>query len=455
MVLTNKETALISKIITSNNALIHSNIGKSLLKSSTLENLITSGIVQQQLQAHINCTSCKGQMEDRFGTTLVCMKCGHQIDLNTKEGVQFTVYRVSPENLALKISNSLSEAGFETCYLPDLRIAGVQSISRIQIDESSTCELVLVFKPFDKTTLYALLGAASVDKSNIVVLHSDFDSTTNPEEVDTFSFPRLLPFHIANFSQESFVEVLKNYITLTSFLSSIIYSIKDIVNSDQKFVLTRTELDFLDNAKTQSKIGGIDFEPIALRLLQVFSFTSRFESGGYGPDGMLWLPEEFYIVDAKSTKSNFEFAVSERDKIHRYMRTIEEKVELLDGYHFSGEIIITPDLREPYTDTLDKVEKYFVKNDVKGRLVVMSSDGLINLYQNALSNLEFFNRLRPNIHVSELLRGSTKSEDRYTKVVYISRAVLEKFEADVLESPALSMRTISDLKDWVESQFKL
>jgi hypothetical protein len=454
LVFTEKESTLISKIIAANNALIHSKIDKSLLKTPTLKNLVSVGIVEKHLQALIKCPLCTGQMEDRLGSTLVCMKCGHQIDLNSPDGMNYLVYRVFPEALASRINNDVSKAGFETCYLTDFKIAGVQSISRIKIDSGSACDLVLVFRPFDKTVLYALLGAASIDKSSLVVFHSDFDQTINAQEVDTLAFPKILPFHITDLSQESFIEVLRNFVNLTSFLSSIVYSIKDIVNSGQNFTITRSELDFLDNAKTQSKIGGVDFEPIALRLLQVLSFTSRFESGGYGPDGMLWLPNEFYIVDVKSTRTNFEFNVSERDKIHRYIHTIEEKEEQLDGYQLSGEIIITPDLKEPYTDTLDKVEKYFVKNKIKGRLVVMSSDGLINLYHNVIANPEFYHILRPKSHVCELLRNGLTSESKYTKVAYINRVLLEEFEEKVLESPILSMRRILDLKDWVELQFK-
>lgn len=453
MVLTRKEATLVSEIIAANNALLHSNVKKSLLKSPALKNMISSGIIQQRLQARVKCPSCTSQMEDRLGTTLVCMNCGHQIDLKTPEGAQFTVYRVSPENLASIIKDSISEAGFETGNLPNLGIAGVQGVCQIQKEDSSTCNLLLIYKPFDKTTLYALLGAAAVEKANLAVLYGACDSTTTAEEVDALSFPRMIPIPITNLPQQSYFKHLSSFISLSSFLSSIIYSIKESTNSNQRFVLTRNELDFLDNAKTQSISGGVDFEPIALRLLQVLGITSRFEAGGYGPDGMLWLPTEFYIVDAKSTKSHFDFKVSERDKIHRYIRTIEENEDLLDDYQFSGEIIITPELAEPYSDVLDKVENYFLSNNVKGRLVVISSDSLIELYKNAFTKSEYFHRLRPKKHVSGLLRGDILSELRYTKVVYISRKTMNAFLTSVLDSPVLGLRSVSYLKEWVESQF--
>ncbi len=259
MVLTTTEATLVSGIIAANNALLHSKIEKSLLKSRALKNMISSGIIQQRLQAQVNCPSCKGQMEDRLSTTLVCMNCGHQIDLKTREGSQFSVYRVSPENLASLINDSFNKVGFETENLHNLGIAGVQSISRILIEDNSVCDLLLIFKPFDKTTLYALLGAAAVEKANLAVLYAAFDPTTTAEEVDALSFPRMMLIPLSDLPQQSTFEHLSSFINLSSFLSSIIYSIKEFTNSDQRFVLTRNELDFLDNAKTQSISGGVDF----------------------------------------------------------------------------------------------------------------------------------------------------------------------------------------------------
>jgi hypothetical protein len=361
--------------------------------------------------------------------------------------------------LAKTLKSILGEAGFDIVGGSDADIASVYLVGALAHDtEKTSYEFAFVSKPLNKTTLYALVGHSVTSKKYIVAFYATLGQDLSQHEAGLLALPRVQLVPISKIADEHTNLDISRFMNFTNFMSSAIYSLNQIIDSDQSFAISLEEMDFLENAKQLSRTGRERFEPVVLRLLQILGFTSRLREKGYGPDGALFLPNGFYIIDAKSTASYFKFEVDERDKILRYIRTLEDNASEFGEYPFFGEVIVTPSLPEPSSRVLDKVEKYFLKNPIKGHLVVVAVEGLLELYRNAFANPEFFHRLDYRRHPIWLLKETHRIPvaDRgrasdYSKVVYIDEVTLQGYYATVMESPIahLNGRTKESLTELV------
>ncbi len=452
------QMSLVSDVFSAHNAIGYSEIVSKGHEITVIRELVEAGILEKRLKPEIPCPACNRTMGIRLDIGYTCTSCGRVILLEDDHLLEHSTYRASVQHLVKTMRNHLVNEGFNLISTEESRIAGVYAIGRIQSGSEGELDLVLLAKPLSTTTLSALLGDAIAHSTNTAVFIPSSESGFERSQSELIAFPKLLTMDLPLFGQEPTMRNLERFLSHSAFLSSIIASIREVTGSDQSLFMTRDEVQFLENARRLSQTGRKRFEPIALRLLQPLGITSRFKAGGYGPDGMLYLPDEFYIVDAKSTESQFEFRVEERDKIHRYIRAIEDNCDFLGEYGFSGEIIVTPSLKEPHSDTLDKVEEYFSKNPINGRLVIISSDALIDLHRSIFADLEYFHRLQPKHHVKDLLSGRlsvdpTGDSPQFLHVVYVGEETMQRFYSLVLDSPALSMRSVSYLDSWIESVY--
>jgi hypothetical protein len=378
-----------------------------------------------------------------LGIALFCKNCGRQIDLDDNNRATYSTFSVVESMLAKTLESILGEAGFSIVRGSDTDIASVYLVGALAHDtEKTSYEFAFVSKPLNKTTLYALIGHSVTSKRYIVTFYATLSQDLSQHEVELLALPRVQFIPISKIVDEHTKLDITRFMNFAEFMSSIIYSLNQILDSDQSFTITREEMDFLKNAKHLSRTGRERFEPMVVRLLQTLGFTSRLREKGYGPDGALFLPNGFYIIDAKSTASYFKFKVDERDKILRYIRTLEDNASEFGEYPFFGEVIVIPSLPEPSSRVLDKVEKYFLKNPVKGHLVVVAVEGLLELHRNAFANPEFFHRLDYRKHPIQLLKETHRMPvaDRgrasdYSKVVYIDESALQGYYATVMKSP--------------------
>jgi hypothetical protein len=131
-----------------------------------------------------------------------------------------------------------------------------------------------------------------------------------------------------------------------------------------------------------ARTGGEQFQAPAISLLHTLGAPEVLPKEAYCPDGILLLPDGFWLVDTKSSIDGFKFSVPEREKSRRYVRTFEEKQDSSSDWTFFGEIILTrTDVLGP--QTIRRARDFLLAEDLRSSIVLMSYEGLSWLWEQA------------------------------------------------------------------------
>lgn len=413
-----------------------------------LEEMVQGGIAARSLLVSNRCPQCLQEMEPKLGLVLYCQKCGHSIDLQHGALNRYSSFSVDETGVAKLLRLHLERNGThirEPKPIPDM--PGIVQVGSVFLDSSGwTLEVVLSSKPVAMSTIYSLLGVSEKESCFFMLAYSTLEQGLKESELAAIALPSMKMIRLPTLLEDDFGKELEGTLGFSTLLMAHVTSIAGTFNEGLSIPLSGSEASFIRDVIVLSEVGREKFEPIAARLLGVLGPTACFSRPGAHPDGVLFLSNGFYIVDAKSSQTYFKFSVPERDKLRRYVRIMAQEVHKFGSYKFYGEIILTRDHPDLQRVILPRVERDLRKDPIEGNVVVLSVEALLSLYRRAWANTEYFFRLDMKSHPLQLFRAAgrflptdtaERSKPQFETLTYVNQRRIDIFLDQVMRSDIL------------------
>ncbi len=346
-------------------------------EGAALRRLVETGWVKAAILFDLKCPNCGRQYElVNRDSVLVCGNCGTHIDTRTEFRVERYTYEPSFQTLVTEIVSTLATA--KICRGDDQfrppPVEGFHYIGRFSSASDAQIEVFLAKGELKPRPLRELWGLAlEMGFNGLVVCPGISEETERILSLVAASIP-LLCVSADSLPQAETLVQIAGFPTFRADLSTRVSAFAQVLGGPAK---SRGRLSPVvpDEIDELAKSGGRRFEAPALRLMMTIGVSEHVNAPGYLPDGLLLLPDGFWIVDVKSSEQGFAFDVSERDKAFRYISTVQAEYRTpLDGWTFYGEIVLTR--TDPLqVNHLRSARDYFLSEGVRSTVVPSVSKG--------------------------------------------------------------------------------
>lgn len=446
------DIGLLSILINTRGSISYNKLFKNnKINITNLIKLVESNIINIKPSNIGICISCNNDVKisSKIGDLLLCSHCNNLIDLSIDKNIYyFSSYRILKPGIQSYFSTLLN---FSSTNIEDID-DNVFILGEI-IDKNIF--IFLVKGKLSAENILSIIGFLSLNYSSGVLLYVSKNS-----ETDIFleqNLIRNLSLIELNMSISELVIKFKDHKSMFIELSYTSNWISQIVNSKVQASIPTLKEGWIDSLKISnlSSTGGYKFEEPAISLFWSFGIPLLYKGAKERPEGILLHYDNFWLIDAKSSKKAYSFSMSERDKIKRYIDNFGKAREDYPNFSPSCICIVT---REIEDKTVKKVLKYLKENSISGKLLIFLLPGLISLFENIQQNPEYWYRFNIKTHIPKLINGGSligeawsQSRQKWnttdSELLVIDTPLLNAFFAMVISSPVVFDAKFSDFSN--------
>ncbi|MFX0174380.1 MAG: hypothetical protein ACFE9L_21085 [Candidatus Hodarchaeota archaeon] len=399
------------------------------------------------------CPNCTNKINcESFGDYLICKECNATFDLqNLKIRLKFATFSLSKQGTSDFISNALK---LIVSTNGSTEITAVWEIGRTS---SKNLSVFLSIGSITKEKILALYGLIHYKEKPGILLHCNGLQDESKRILEDYPQELLIPImldtNLGNV-KNSINKIDEAFTNLSKRCDLVVALLDEGGEITAKY--PRLEEGWLDKLKILSLSinGGYKFEEPALSLLWTLGIPIILKGRKDIAEGALIHPHGFWLLDAKSCMKPYNFQQSEKDKISRYVRKLEDSKKDYPTFSSEGIGIITRDITK---ETVENIRKFFDEYLVNGIIFIGLVPPLIKLLEYAQHNPEYWFRFNPKSHPKMLFHGTSKLKEEWknmkerwnlhdSNLIIIDEKLVANYYNIVKKTPTTPNPLLGDLK---------
>jgi len=412
---------------------------------------LDAGLLRKTLLPSIHCENDGERLRlVGDGQVLVCQRCNSTIELQKTSSLEFYSFKVDFETLALRVQGAFTDRGIKVTrggsFPAGRDVVPIGSFTGL---DGSEIDLLLAKKTLNPGSLLQVWGHCASTSRTAVLVHPELSPNADSFLRLSFQSSPVYAIRADSLREVQTYESAAKFPAFRRTIADRLKGVETLLFSDSGVKLGGERVDpFGIEADELSLHGRVGYEPVALKLLSVLAPTLKFSRRGgvlQVPDGILVLPDGVWMVDAKSSSEGFRYRQDERDKIRRYLETIEKRSDHFnERWKFYGLIIVTR------TAALRKEDVENARNDLRARgaasiVSIVSHEGLVGIWEKARGSSDYWYRrllgedprdvllLKKRFTTDARVEESTKVSAE-TPLRVITESVLDVFWESVLKN---------------------
>ena len=360
--------------------------------------LLNNRLVTKTLLASIHCKR-DGERLRLVGDSqaLVCPRCSSTIELQNTDSVEYYNFQVNLDILAMRVREAFTERGLQVApggsFPASMEVVPIGSFIGL---DGSEIDLLLAKRTLSPGALLQVWGHCASTLRTVVLVHPELSPSADSFLRLSFQSSPIYAIRADSLREAKTYESASKFPAFRRTIADRLKGVEGLLFAGDGAALREERIDpFGVDADELSLHGGPSYEPAALKLLSVLAPTLKFSRRGgvrQVPDGILVLPDGVWLVDAKSSTEAFRYRQDERDKIRRYLETIESRSDHFnDKWKFYGLLIVTR------TGQLRERDVENARSDLRARpassiVTIVSHEGLLDIWQRARGSSDYWYR---------------------------------------------------------------
>ena len=405
--------------------------------------LHVAGKINGQLRANLVCEQCGNPYEYAHADRVLTSACGNTVDLSQQFKPDFYRYVPNFDQLGKWVTQSLAREEFRThSRSQNSQIEHIVDLGQITRPPSLSLDLFLSTTVVDTRSL-AELWVLLVRRGRLgVLLHPGMSEEATELAALTFSSMPFISIEAAELASPAVVSQVAEFPGFRTEIERMLERTRSVPEIDS--LSGSSDDDPLPvGIGVLARVGGERFQAPVISLLHTLGAPENLPKTPYCPDGILLLPDGYWLVDAKSSLDGFSFSVPEREKARRYVRPFEERQGSSSDWTFFGELILT---RTDVVDsaTIRRARDFLLAEDLRSSIVLLSFEGLSWLWKKAWAEPKYWRccniasdtrtllELRPNL-LNSISGDPLAHEFAGTRVRLVSEEAIKSFWSLVLK----------------------
>lgn len=362
------------------------------------DDLISDGYIDVKLGDTFYCKYCNDfSGTQKMGNYFMCTNCNKMYNLeNSEHKFALSSYYPNIEKFG-EILNEQFDLEYENFKCTNLST----DIWEIGVTVNGLV-ICLIRGKISKTQLMIIYGHLFSISKPVILLHFEF-SIDAAKYLESHPLNAVFPIKIDETLQNSIKKILESYNKQKKDLDDV----SKIIGCDLVPKVPVLENGRIDQ-ETLYKLsmgGGYAFEEPAMALLWTLGIPHMIKFDKAKPEGVLLQNNGFYLIDVKSSIGSFDFRISEKDKMKRYIDDFFENVTLYPEYKPLGIGIITRDIED---NTIRNVVQYFHTHNFEGIFIIFKLDAIYSLIDMVQKNPEYWYKFDMRKHSEWLFNGRSK-----------------------------------------------
>lgn len=367
---------------------------------ATVLRLITDGVLLKTLLSTIRCDiDSEPLLQVERGRVLVCPRCHRIESLDATESL--SRYSLSVD---VKAVTQLTVEAFEANKFKHLAHGDFVSSAEVtaagtlqDIEGGSEVELLVAAQEVSGASLLQIWGHCTQARRTVVLVHPGLVKEADDYLRLAFQTSPIYALYGPNLDDPQAFAAAAQFTAFRREIEEKLASVQGafVVPPSSGAPGDSAEDPHPSDLDELSHFGRASYEPAALRLLSILGPTLPFRrrAGVHQvPDGVLLLPDGFWIVDAKSSESGYRFLQGERDKIKRYIETISRRGDqFANSWKFYGAVIVARTGDLSWRD-INNARRDFRTQSGAAVVTIVSHEGLAHLWENTRDSSDYWHR---------------------------------------------------------------